>query len=161
MKHAIMFVAAVTIAATSGLWLPLSPLHAQDAAPAVDPNVTVARPLVDTYELMDFMMDPVYEELKDAVAAEPTGRAGWRAIYVAAFTLGEQANLLFSRTDQDYMKTPEWAKATVDMREKANAIGLAVRNQDYAAAKAGYAVLIESCNACHKQFEPEAPVVEP
>ena len=137
--------------------------HAQEPAPAPAVDRTVQEPLalLDCYEMMDLMMDPVYENLKNAVAVEPAGRKEWRAIYVPTYQIGEQANLLFSRKDEDYMLTDDWKKQAVELRESAYALGEAVKARDYAAVKAKYTALIDSCNKCHTVLNLEdAPKVE-
>ena len=129
---------------------------------AKDLSVPEETPVIDTYEVMEFMMDPAYEALKDALVTEPEGRRGWRAVYVASYTVAEQANLLFSRNDEEYMLTPEWDQMSADMRQKAAAIGDTVREQDYSKAKDAYLGLIQSCNACHQATDPDnAPEVKP
>ena len=118
------FVLALTIVAATA-WQN-APLFAEDA----DFSKFEAQPLIDNYELMDFMVDPVYEKLKEAASVEPTGRKGWRALYFNAYSMGELANLLFSRTDQEYMGTPEWNELARQMRQFCNNIGAATKAKD-------------------------------
>ncbi len=124
---------------------------------AITNDLTLAepQPLVDNHEIMDLMIDPTYELLKDAAAVEPDGRKGWRALYVHSYAMGEIANLLFARNDQEYMATPEWDQLVVEMRKLCNAIAEATKAQDYPAVKQHYEALIVNCNACHTKFEPE------
>lgn len=117
--------------------------------------------VLDTYETMDYLFEPAYEALKAAVATEPEGRQQWRAIYTNSFAIAEMSNLLFSRSDADYMSEEDWPKMAAQSREAAKALGEAVREQDYALITKRFNALRESCNACHTRFDPEnAPEIE-
>lgn len=160
MKQAILVILATACIAILATWREAPTSFAQDG---VDLSKPEPAPLIDNYEIMEILMDPVYEKLKDSVSIEPTRRKDWRAIYLSAYTLGEQANLLFSRNDEDYMTTPEWDALTVEMRQLCADIGTAVKAKDYPAIKKSYEALIANCNACHVKFEGEedATIVEP
>ena len=152
MKHGTTIAAAIIMTLAAAATLQISPLFAADEA---DPTLPEPRPLIDCYELMDILMDPAYEGLKDATEVEPTGRKGWRALYVYSYSLAELANLLFSRTDEDYMGTPEWNELAVEMRERCVAIAEAAKAKDFPAVQKNYELVIQNCNACHQKFEPE------
>lgn len=122
-----------------------------------DLSVQSPIPLLDNYELMDYMIDPVYERLKDAVAVKPEGRKGWRALYVEAFSMAELSNLVYLRDDEDYMGTDEWNEMTTISRKQSMDIVTAIKAKDYPSIRKHYESLIQTCNKCHEQFVPDDP----
>ena len=86
---------------------------------------------------------------------EPEGRKTWRALYVATYRLSEVANLLYFREDKEYMKTDEWKRMATQMRDHAVSIGEAVKERDIDLIRSRYEKLIQNCNDCHVQFEPD------
>lgn len=119
------------------------------------------KPVVDTYEVMDLLFDPVYHDLQEAMKEEPAERKGWKAIYDGAAASAELSNLLFFRDSAEYESTQEWEDLTIATRDAAVALRDSVRSMDWAEVSGKYAALIESCNACHTKFEPDvAPVLE-
>lgn len=129
-------------------------VHADEAA-------TGMKPVLTTFSLMDYLFDPPYEVLEEALESEPEDRRGWRDIRRASETLAEVTNLLLIRDDLDYTGSDEWKAMTVDMREAAEAVAEATRTQDYAAARVGFIALAQSCNACHAHFEPNTAPLFP
>lgn len=123
------------------------------------------RQILDTGEVMKLLMDPIYENLKDAVENPPQKRAEWRSLYVTSYTLAETHNLLYSRTDHGYMLDPEWRDLVTGARAVATALGESVKNRDdYEVIKSRYMALVESCNSCHRRYDPDeedAPKIDP
>lgn len=107
-------------------------------------------------ESMTVLFEPMFIALKESLKVEPAGRAQIKAAYNAAFSLAEVHNLLFSRDDEDYMKTPEWAALSIEARHEAEAVGVAVTSRDYAKMKEAVGVLANTCNKCHTQYETES-----
>ena len=111
--------------------------------------------IVETAELMKLLVDPIYEELKEAIEVEPKGRKAWRALYIAAFNLAEVNNLLFSRTDEDFMLTPEWVEESLNAQRILNAFAKSVRSQsEYEVLTENYLAVMSNCNDCHRTFSP-------
>jgi hypothetical protein len=143
----------VALAVAGGL------VKAQDEG---DPDAMEPVAVLSTYEMMEVLVEPQFEALKTAVATEPADRAGWVAVYDSSYALGELMNLLFSRTDVDYAGEETYKKMTVDSRKKSVAVAEAVKKQDYELVKANYIALVESCNACHVEYEKDiAPILVP
>jgi len=111
--------------------------------------------IVSTAELMKLLVDPIYEELKDAIETPPDGRNEWRALYIAAFNLAEVNNLLFSRSDEDYQATPEWIEESLEAQELGITLAESIRAQsEYETIKDNYLAVMRNCNDCHRTFEP-------
>ena len=111
--------------------------------------------IISTAEVMKLLVDPTYETLKDAVENPPQKRAEWRALYVAAFSLAELTNLMYSRGDEEYQHTPEWLKEAKASQEIVTRLAASIRSQaDYAVIKENYMALVTDCNECHRIFKP-------
>ncbi len=125
---------------------------------------TEEKPILDTGEIMKLLMDPIHEDLKDWIENPPEKRKDWRGLYVASYTLAEINNLLYSRTDHEYMLTAEWRDLVTESRAVAAHLANSVKERhDYATVKANYLAVIESCNTCHSRYDPteeDAPMIE-
>ena len=111
--------------------------------------------IISTAEVMKLLVDPTYETLKDAVENPPAKRAEWRALYVAAFSLAELTNLMYSRGDEEFQHTPEWQEESKRSQEIVTKLAESVRSQaDYAVIKENYMALVTDCNECHRKFMP-------
>ena len=111
--------------------------------------------IISTAEVMKLLVDPTYETLKDAVENPPQKRAEWRALYVAAFSLAELTNLMYSRGDEEFQHTPEWQKEAKASQEIVTKLAESIRSQaDYALIKENYMALVTDCNECHRIFMP-------
>ncbi len=118
--------------------------------------------IVKTEELMKLLFDPSYLQLKESIQQKPAKREDWRAIYAAAYRLSEVTNLLLFREGKDYMQTEQWEQLSLQSRNAAVAVGDAVKKLNYEAIRQEYSKLIDTCNQCHRKFEPEDPTeVEP
>jgi hypothetical protein len=111
--------------------------------------------IISTAEIMKLLVDPTYETLKDAVENPPQKRAEWRALYVAAFSLAELTNLMYSRGDEEFQHTPDWTAEAARSQEIVTKLAESVRGQaDYAEIKANYMAVVQDCNECHRKFMP-------
>ena len=119
-----------------------------------------AAQVVETKELMKILFEPQYVLLRDNLKTPPEGRQQLRQVYLAAFTMAELHNLLFTRQGQEYMESGEWRAMAAAGRAEAIRVGEAVKAKDYEGMKAGYAALIQSCNACHNRFQEPNALVE-
>lgn len=121
--------------------------------------------ILSTAELMELLMDPIHEDLKDVIENPPEKRADWRGLYVAAYTLAETNNLLYSRTDHGYMLQPEWRDRVTDARAVTVALADSIKAQEeYETIKESYLAVVENCNECHLRYDPtqmDAPRVDP
>ncbi len=117
--------------------------------------------IISSAELMKLLVDPTYEQLKDAVENPPQKRAEWRALYVAAFSLAELTNLMYSRGDEEFQHTPEWIAEAEKSQQIVTKLAESVRSQaDYAVIKENYLELVKDCNACHEKFSKEEEIDE-
>jgi uncharacterized membrane protein len=132
---------------------PAAPVETSAEGGGVEPIITVD-------EMMDVLFDPLMEQTRAALVEEPSGRRALQAVYNPAAALAEAHNLLFDRTDEDYMSTPEWPGLTASGRTAAKALADSVMGLDYAAMKSSFAALAKSCNDCHTQFDDELDVVD-
>lgn len=123
-----------------------------------------AEQVLDTAEVMELLMDPIHEDLKDVIENPPSQRADWRALYIAAYTLAETNNLLFSRTDHGYMLQQEWRDRVTDARAVTVALADSIKEQaEYEIIKANYIAVVQNCNECHLRYDPamsDAPRVD-
>ncbi len=124
-------------------------------------------PVVDNDEFMRILMKPSYAELQESVARAPSDRQAWAAIYEHAAKLAEIENLLFIRHRVD-ANDARWARAAADARQAsadltaAALAGLRDANAaDYQTVRSKYEAVSASCNACHRTFSREAPVIKP
>lgn len=117
--------------------------------------------VLENAELMEQLFGPSYADLTHAMVNKPADRKAWRAVLDPARRLAELTNLLYTRRGKDYMAKPDWIGAADASRKALLAIGDAVKQQNYEATRKRYEAAVETCNACHKKFEKEAPVVKP
>ena len=102
------------------------------------------------HEFMEYYFQPTYQRLKPAMASAPTDNARWRAIKSDALILGEGGNLLQLRTPP--RDPAKWNTLSVAVRDTAAQLYKAARKKDFEASRKSYELMLESCNACHKQF---------
>jgi hypothetical protein len=144
------------------------PLLANGQAPAArTDSAPKPEPVVDNGEFMDIFLKSMYAELQLAMAAPPSDRKAWAAIYQKAIRLAEVQNLLFFR-DRDEVKDPRWAVHSASGRQAAadlaNAALFALRNlakADFGGVRQKHAALADACNACHTTFARDAPTIKP
>ena len=121
--------------------------------------------IITTAELMKQMMDPMYEELKDAIEFPPVKRKAWRQLYITSFNLAEMNNLLFSREDdkKEYLSSQKWIDESLEAVELLVTLAESVRGQaEYDVLTKNYLAVMNNCNQCHREFEPgEVDEIEP
>lgn len=130
------------------------PLNAQEMSAE---QALAPKPALDTYELMELMVDPPYWALRDNLATPPERRQQLRAVYVGAYTMAEACNLMLIRTDLEYTQSKEWKELAIQNRDLAVKIGEAVKTRDYDTMKASYLAMIDACNKCHQTFDKDEP----
>lgn len=123
--------------------------------------------ILDNGETMDLLVKPAYIELQAAMATPPADRKGWATVYQKAVRLAEIENLLFFRNHEDARK-PEWTATAARARQAAADVAAAawlglrtVKPENYDAMRAKYLAVADGCNACHRTFAREAPIVKP
>ena len=123
--------------------------------------------ILDNSETMQLLVKPAYFELQAAMATPPADRRAWATIYQKAARLAEIENLLFFRNHEDARK-PEWMATAARARQTAADVAAAallglrtVKPETYDVVRAKYSAVASSCNACHRTFARDAPVVKP
>ena len=140
---------------------------ARPAAPQTD-STPQPLPVLENVELMDLMIKPAYDALRQAVEHSPPDRRGWAAIYQQAARLAELENLLFFRTRAGQSRQPEWTSRAAVARDAsarvatAAALGLrSAQTADFERVRAAFPAIAEACTACHRAFAREAPAIKP
>ena len=117
--------------------------------------------ILEADELMKLLVDPMFEDLKDAIENPPEKRKDWRSLYIAAFNLAELNNLSFSRTGKDYMETDEWTEFVIKARGETIDLAETVRTRpEYDVLKEKFIVVMQSCNDCHVKFSADEDIDE-
>ncbi len=142
------------LAGVAGVWL-----HSASEAKLKEEK-KLPRPVVNTHVLMERFHEDYYEALHEAIKQEPADRAGWRAIEHNAVRVAEASNLVAIR-EVPAEKKEKWLQLTAMNQQAAMDLYAAARAKKFEDAKKAYAAVIESCNACHKQMDPdEAPILK-
>lgn len=131
--------------------------HSSDAATDKSSEPSGPKQVLKNNELMKFVLDPYYTELRRLVQEEPQNRQEWQSLYYAVGRLTEATNLLYFREGKPYMQSPEWQTLVAESRTAGEALSAAVLKRDFLSVTAGYHTLIQSCNNCHQKFEPNKP----
>lgn len=133
-------------------------------AAELEPSSHYEKQIINTAELMKLLMDPMFEELKDAIEKPPEGRKMWRQLYVTSFNLAEVNNLLFSREPEkkkEYFGTQKWIDESIEAVELLTNLAESVRSQsEYDVLKANFNIVLNNCNQCHREFEDEDEIDE-
>ena len=157
MKH---LLAALTLAATAAL-LSASLPDASQASPwlrAVPEDGP--QPVEESmHEFMEYVFQPAYLRLKQAMATAPADNKGWKALKSDSLILAESCNLLFDRAPDD--KAADWKAHAKAAREKGGQLYAAAKAKDFTAAGAAWKSMLESCNGCHRQFEDGKHILQP
>ena len=137
------------------------PASRQGAVAASVPTAEAKATIVedDMHEFMEYVFQPTYRRLKVSMASEPADSKAWKPIKSDSLILAESCNLLFARTpDEDGADWNRHAEASRDAGAKLYA---AARAKDFEAATKSYTLMLQNCNACHKQFEDGRHILTP
>ena len=125
-------------------------------------------PLLENVDLMDLMVKPAYDALRQASAGQPPDRKAWAVLYQQAARLAEVENLLFFRTRAGDGRQQEWAARAASARDASAAVAAAAllglrgaQAADFDRVRAALPAVAETCTACHRAFAREAPVIKP
>ncbi|MEZ6063951.1 MAG: hypothetical protein R3C19_26705 [Planctomycetaceae bacterium] len=111
------------------------------------------------HEFMEYVFQPTYRRLKASMAEEPKDNNGWKAVKSDSLILAESCNLLFARTPKEH--GDDWNNHAAESRTGGAALYAAAKDKDFAKATASYKAMLESCNACHRQFENGKHILQP
>lgn len=127
----------------------------QEEPPADSPEIVED----SMHEFMEYVFQPTYKRLKITMATKPEGNAGWKAMKSDALILAESSNLLFPRTPEE--NAADWKKFSAESRSHGADLYQAARAKDFDKATGAYRLMLESCNACHRQFENGKHILKP
>lgn len=139
-------------AAAGGASVPAA--DAADTAASAQTELPISEALEpvedDMHEFMEYVFEPGYKRLKEAMAAEPADNAAWKVIKAEALVLAEAGNLVIIRGgDED---RTAWIAHASQSRTHGGKLYAAAREKNYAAAQEHWKAMLQSCNACHDQF---------
>lgn len=104
----------------------------------------------DMHEFMEYVFQPTYKRLKQAMAAEPADKSIWKGIKSDSLILAEGGNLLLLRKPQE--DAASWDELSSSMRESGSLLYQSAKKKDYPAARQHYELMLKKCNACHDKF---------
>ncbi len=104
----------------------------------------------DMHEFMEYVFQPTYKRLKQAMATEPADRKVWKAIKADSLILAEGGNLLLLHDPGNNRK--EWDAHSIDVRKEGGQLYKAAKAKDFKTAQMHYQSMLKNCNACHQQF---------
>ena len=111
------------------------------------------------HEFMEYVFQPTYLRLKQSMATAPADNKGWKAIKSDTLILAESCNLLYSRKPEE--KAEDWVKHATASKDNGAKLYKAAKAKDFTAATDAYKAMLESCNACHRQFEDGKHILAP
>lgn len=104
----------------------------------------------DLHEFMEYVFQPTYKQLKEAMKSAPTDNNGWLNVKSGSLILAEGGNLLMIRGPQD--DRDKWVDFAIDVRSSGAKMYRAAHEKDFASARDHYVSMLNSCNACHVKF---------
>ena len=109
-------------------------------------------PVDNMHHFMEYISEPAYKGLKEALASEPANRRAWRPIKSYALILAETSALVAGRVPEGSSAEQEkqWKQLAREVYNSGKALYGSVG--DYAAAKKHYEVMLNNCNQCHQIF---------
>ncbi|MFM7036279.1 MAG: hypothetical protein ACKO2L_01020 [Planctomycetaceae bacterium] len=157
MKHLLTFAGIVILAGLLSASVP----HSSQASPWLRAVPEDGPKAVEDsmHEFMEYVFQPAYLRLKQSMATAPADNKGWKAIKSDSLILAESCNLLFDRAPDE--KAADWKAHAVAAREKGGQLYSAAKAKDFAAAGTAWKTMLESCNACHRQFENGKHILQP
>ena len=138
----------LTLVATGWQWSRSTVVHA--AVPSSDAQ-DVAEPVEpDMHEFMEYVFQPTFRRLKQAMAGTPADNQAWKSIKADSLILAEGGNLLLIRPSED--DAADWVKHSVEVRDFGGQLYRAAKAKDEQLARKHYEAMVQNCNACHEQF---------
>ncbi|GAB5439863.1 MAG: hypothetical protein Fues2KO_02120 [Fuerstiella sp.] len=113
----------------------------------------------DMHEFMEYVFQPTYRRLKASMGEAPADNKGWKAIKSDSLILAESCNLLFARTPE--VDGDDWNRHAAASRDAGAKLYAAGRSKDFEAATQSWKLMLNNCNACHRQFEDGKHILAP
>lgn len=111
------------------------------------------------HEFMEYVFQPTYKRLKTSMAAAPADNTGWKAVKSDALILAESCNLLYGRKPSEH--AADWVKHATASKSAGADLYKAAKAKDFDAAAKSYRIMLDNCNACHRQFENGKHILQP
>lgn len=151
-----MFALVLFLVAAGWLW---SESLSVQAAPAVGTQDAAEPVEPDMHEFMEYVFQPTFKRLKPAMADAPADNQGWKAIKADSLILAEGGNLLLIRQPKEH--AGDWAKHSVQVRDFGGQMYRAAQAKDFINARKHYELMVQNCNACHRQFADGKHILTP
>jgi hypothetical protein len=118
-------------------------------------------PVVGTHELMELFAEPLYDHLKQEVdKTDARDKEAWNTLRDRGLQTAELANLIALRNQEEHRD--QWIEHCAKVQQAGLKLVEVAKAQNVQQVRAAYLGVIQSCNACHKDFEPDhAPEIEP
>jgi len=114
------------------------------------PEASLAPVEKDMHEFMEYVFQPTYKRLKEAMKSEPQDKKGWLEVKSGSLILAEGGNLIMLRAPEENAKT--WNELSVSVRDYGSKMYRAAHDKDFAAATQNYKNMLQQCNKCHQEF---------
>jgi len=150
--------AAALVAATLATILAPVRLPAEPRSRAESSDL---KPLADTHEFMEHVVEGTFDTLKKGMAEKPADAKAWRSVRDMSLILGESGNLLLIRKPDD-ANAADWSTLSIALRESGDTLSKSANAKDYDASRKAYLLLVQACNACHTKYGDDGePRIEP
>ena len=109
-------------------------------------------PVDNMHHFMEYISQPAYQALQQALASEPADRQAWRPVKMNALLLAETSGLVADRAPADFdaTQTQQWKQISRDVYDAGKQLYGSIG--DYEQARQHYSRLIDNCNRCHQVF---------
>lgn len=109
-------------------------------------------PIDNMHHFMEYISQPSYKALKQALASEPENRRAWRPVKVNTLILAETSALVAARVPEDLNEeqAKQWKQISLDVYNAGKELYGSMGQYDN--AKQHYAAMIDNCNRCHQVF---------
>jgi hypothetical protein len=153
-RNVALLLAAALIAA------PLALLVAQEAQTKTTAGKP-PHPVVDSHELMELFGEPLFEHLKQEVdKSEARDGKAWSTLGDRGLQTAEFANLIALREQTE--NRDKWIDHCAKLQQAGLTLTETAKAKNTAQVRPAYLGVIQACNACHSDFEPDhAPQIEP
>lgn len=109
------------------------------------------KPVDNMHHFMEYIYEPVFNNLKTSVAKEPADKAGWTAIKSGALILAETSILLAKRTPPEN-KSSTWKESSELVYQGGSSLYQAARKKDFGGVQKHFGEMINGCKKCHEQY---------
>lgn len=109
------------------------------------------KPVDNMHHFMEYIYEPVFNNLKKSVEKEPVEKAGWTAIKSGALILAETSILLAERPPAEN-KSSTWKETSELVYQGGSGLYQAARKKDFAGVQKHFGQMINGCKKCHAEY---------